>query len=144
MSQTNPKVSNVAVNAIGGAPVLIRLSILASKVSVQEDPSLNAGVAQGLTGYYLDPDVILPTAFIAAPTLAAAIAGGLLANPNLQVWLANSVGQQGQAYQPITFGGSDGRVHGGEGGYVGAQNSGVLLLTSNSATATGVLLVEWP
>jgi hypothetical protein len=122
---------------------VIRLTIAASKALVQEDPAYNAGVFQGLTGYYLDPTAVLSAAFLANPTPAAALAAGYLANTKLQVWLSNSAGQQGQAYEPITFGGSDGRVHGGEGGYVGGQGSGILLISSVSA-AGGILLTEWP
>ena len=144
MSQTNPKVTNIAVNGNAGAFTLILLTILASKVQVTEDPTYNAGTAQGLAGYYLDPQAVLSAAFLANPTYAAAKAVGYLANPNAQAWLPSTAGQQGQAYEPITFGGSDGRVHGGEGGYVGGQGSAVLMVTSNSATATGVLLTEWP
>lgn len=130
MPQTNPKVTNIAINNKNGEGTVIATTILASKVQVMEDPALNAGVAQGLAGFYLDPN-----SSHAAPTKD---------NPNAQVWLPNSAGQQGQAYEPIIFGGADGRVHGGEGLYVGALGTPLLLLTTNSATAGGVLLVEWP
>lgn len=129
MSQTNPKVTNIAIPAKGGAAVTIATTILVSKVQVMEDPTYNAGTAQGLTGYYLDPD--------------SNHANPAKDNPNLQVWLPNTDGQEGQAYQPIVFGGADGRVHGGEGLYVGAQGTPLLALTTNSNNAGGVLLVEW-
>ena len=154
MSQTNPKVTNIALNANGGPFAVILLTILASKAEVTEDPAYNAGVGQSLQGYYLDPQVTLAADFLANPTLAAAQARGYLANPNRQVWLPNNGGSgQAQSYEPITFGGSDGRVHGGEGGYVGAPGpgatpgswtGGLLMLTMNSASAGGVLLTEWP
>jgi hypothetical protein len=128
--QTNPKVTNIAINAKGGAMTLIAGTIPASKVLVQEDPAYNAGVQQGLTGYILDP-----TSDPSAPTPTPA---------GIQVWLPNSAGQQGPAFEPIVFGGTDGRVHGGEGGYTGGEGTPYLNLTTNSATAGGVLLVEWP
>ena len=143
MAQVNPKVTNIALSAKGGPWVVIQLTIAASKALVEEDPAYDSGTEQGLTGYILDPQAVLSAAFLANPTPAAALAAGYLANPNLQVWLPNSAGQQGQAYEPITFGGSDGRVHGGEGGYVGGQGSGILLLTTNGS-AGGILLTEWP
>ena len=125
--QNNPKVTNIALPAKGGVPVAITLTKVDSKVTVMEDPSLNNGVAQGLTGYYTDtqPGTGFPN------------------SGPLQVWLPNTAGQQGRAYQPIIFGGSDGRVHGGEGNYVGADGTVILRLTSNSATPTGILLEEW-
>lgn len=144
MPQTNPKVTNIAVPAKGNGFALIAGTILSGKAQVMEDPAYNNGAQQGLYGYYLDPTAILSAAFIAAPTLAAARANGYLANPNAQVWLPNGAGAQGQGYEPITFGGADGRVHGAYGGYAAAQNQGLLLLSSNSATAGGILLTEWP
>jgi hypothetical protein len=132
MAQVNPKTTQVALNSDAGNYTDIALTMMASKVEVQEDPSLNSGTPQGLQGYYLDPDS--PQA---APTVDAAI-------PAKQVWLANSQGQVGRAYQPIIFGGADGRVHGGEGNYVGVKGTPLLRLRSNSGTATGILLVEWP
>lgn len=128
--QTNPKVTNIVLNGSAGAYITISTTIMASKVEIQEDPSLNNGVAQGLQGFYLDPN-----SNPANPSLDESA-------PGAQVWLANSAGQQGRAYQPILFGGADGRVHGGLGNYVG--QAPLLKLRSNSATPTGILLVEWP
>lgn len=130
MPQTNPKVTNIALNGDAGAYTVISTTIMASKVEIQEDPSLNAGVAQGLQGYYLDPN-----SNPANPSVDPAA-------PGAQVWLPNTAGQNGRAYQPIIFGGDAGRVHGAEGNYVG--QAPLLKLRSNSATATGILLVEWP
>lgn len=144
MSQTNPKVTNIAIAAKAGAWTLIIGTILAGKVQVIEDPATNAGTQQGLTGYYLDPNATLSAAFLANPTLAVARANGYLANPNIQVWLPNGQGQSGQAFEPIIFGGADGRMHGELGGYSSAQGTGILMLTTNSGTAGGVLLVEYP
>jgi hypothetical protein len=107
-------------------------TITASKIEIQEDPSKNAGTPQGLQGYYLDPD---------SPHNAPTVDPNI---PGQQIWLANTAGQLGRAYQPIIFGGSDGRVHGGEGNYAGAKGTPLLRLRSNSGTATGILLVEWP
>ena len=138
MGNSNPKVTVIAVNAVGGAMVNIALTMLASKVEVMEDPSQNNGALQGLTGYYIDTQPPQPTIPIelggAAPPQASP--------SNLQVWLPNSQGQQGRAYEPIIFGGTDGRVHGGQGDYVGGQGTVILQLTSNGA-ATNVLLTEW-
>lgn len=130
MAQINPKVTNIAINAMGGAMTLVAGTTMSSKVQVIEDPSYNAGQQQGLQGYYLDP-----TSNPANPTKSPA---------NLQTWLPNSAGQQGQAYEPIVFGGPDGRVHGDLGQYTGAQGTPLLYLTTNSGNAGGVLLVEWP
>jgi hypothetical protein len=129
--QGNPKVTNIALNPLGGAATLIVGTILASKVQVMEDPAFNGGAPQGLSGYYLDPAVYPPNPPSPSPA-------------NLQVWLPAGTGGLGAAYQPITFGGQDGRVHGGQGDYVSAQGTRLLLLTTNSANAGGVLLVEWP
>jgi hypothetical protein len=129
MSQSNPKVTNIPINAAGGALTLITTTIMCSKVEVQEDPNYNAGVAQGLRGYYLDPE--------------SNHANPARDNPIEQTWLPNTAGENGRAYQPIIFGGDAGRVHGGQGNYVGAQGTPLLSLVS-SVLATGVLLVEWP
>ena len=130
MGEVNPKITQVPINGSGGGLTNIVLTIMASKVEVQEDPSVNTGAPQGLQGYYIDtpPGVAVPT-----PSPAG-----------LMTWLPNTAGQTGRAYQPIIFGGSDGRVHGGEGNYVGAQGTVVLQLKSLSPTATQILLVEYP
>ena len=142
MTQTNPKVTNVAIGGSAGAWTLIAGSILSSKVEVMEDPAI--GAAQGLQGYYMDPEKVLSAAFLANPTPAAALAAGYLANPNLQNWLPNPSGAPGQGFEPITFGGADGRVHGAFGNYVAGQNQGLLLIRSLGAAANGVLVTEWP
>ena len=72
MTQTNPKVTNVAIGGSAGAWTLIAGSILSSKVEVMEDPAI--GAAQGLQGYYMDPEKVLSAAFLANPTPAAALA----------------------------------------------------------------------
>lgn len=126
---SNPKVTSIPINAKGGALTNIVLTILASKVVVMEDPSLNDGAMQGLTGFYIDTQ---PPQSPVTPQPAGQ-----------QVWLPNTQGQSGRAYQPIIFGGADGRVHGELGGYVGAQGTIILQLTTNSAAAGAVLLEEW-
>jgi hypothetical protein len=130
MTQVNPKVSNIALNAKGGALTNITLTIMASKVEVIEDPNFNGGVQQGLTGFYIDTQ---PPQSTLIPSPA-----------QQQTWLPANNGQTGHAYEPIIFGGTDGRVHGGEGNYVGAQGTVILQLTTNSENPGGVLLVEWP
>jgi|SRR5580658_3666723 hypothetical protein len=126
--EVNPKITNIPINAANGALTAIVLTIMASKVEVMEDPAYNGGELQGLTGYYADTQP----------------ATGFPQSGALQVWLPNNNGQTGRAYQPIIFGGSDGRVHGGEGNYVGAEGTIVLYLTTNSANPGGIILVEWP
>jgi hypothetical protein len=139
MPNTNPKVTPIAINAQGGLMTNITLTIMASKVDVIEDPSLNNGVQQGLTGYYIDTQPGL-----GIPPIEPGGAPPPQANPQaLQVWLPNSNGQTGAAFEPITFGGTDGRVHGGEGDYVGADGTVILQLTTNGQNAGGVLLREW-
>ena len=140
MSQNNPVVRNIAINAKGGNMTNIALTILASKVEVMEDPALNGGVPQGLTGYYIDTQPPQPT----VPIMPGGAAPPQADPSNLQVWLPATNGQNGRAYQPIIFGGDAGRVHGGEGGYVGAQGTVVLQLTSNTNNASGIILVQWP
>ena len=140
MTAVNPKVTSIPINAAGGLMTNITLTIMASKVEVMEDPAYNGGVPQGLQGYMIDTQPPQPTIPIelggAAPPQAS---------PDyLFTWLPNNNGQQGRAYQPIIFGGSDGRVHGGEGNYVGGEGTVVLQLTTASETSGGVLLVEWP
>jgi len=119
--------------------VNIMLTMMASKVLVMEDPSVNNGVPQGLQGYYIDtqpPQPAIPIEAGGAPPPQATPQG-------LQVWLPQTTGQEGPAYQPIILGGTDGRVHGGEGDYVGAQGLVVLQLQSYSETPSQVLLLEW-
>jgi len=128
MTETNPKVTVIALNAVGGALTDIVLTMMDSKVEIMEDPSVNDGAAQGLTGFYTDTQ----------PASSYPNQG-----PQ-QVWLPQTAGENGRAFQPIIFGGADGRVHGGLGGYVGAQGTVILRLKSNSNTATQVLLTEWP
>jgi hypothetical protein len=128
MTAVNPKISNIAINAQGGALTPIILTIMASKVEVMEDPSQNDGVMQGLTGYYTDTQ----------PGSGFPISG------QQQVWLPNSNGQIGRAYEPIIFGGQDGRTHGAYSDFVGAQGTTILQLTTNGPNAGAVLLVEWP
>lgn len=130
MPQTNPKVTNIAINAKNGAMTLIAGTKMSSRVMVMEDPNYNAGVAQGLQGYYLDPN---------SNGNVQRDKGGNGA-PVLQTWLPNSAGQQGQAYQPIIF---EDRVHGGVGLYPAADGTPLLQLTTNSVNPGGVLLVEW-
>lgn len=129
MPQTNPKVTNIALNNNAGAFITIAGTKMSGKVMVMEDPALNAGVAQGLQGFYMDPNSKPPQQD----------KGGNNA-PVQQVWLPNSAGQTGQAYQPIEF---EDRVHAAFGLYAAADSTPLLQLRSNSATATGVLLVEW-
>lgn len=126
MSQQNPKVTNIAVNAKGGVMTPITLTIMASHVQVIEDPQYNNGAQQGLQGYYAETE----------PGKGSAAVGPL------QTWLPNSNGQIGKAFEPILFG-DETREAGGLGSYVGAQGTVVLLLTTNSANAGGVLLVEY-
>jgi hypothetical protein len=139
MTQVNPKITNIAVPAQGGVPVNIVLTIMASKVEVMEDPTYNNGAGQGLQGYYIDTQ---PGVTVAPP--AAGTPPPQASPANQQVWLANNNGQTGRAYQPIIFGGQDGRVHGAHSNFVGAAGTVILQLTSNSELATGVILVEWP
>ncbi len=140
MAAMNPKVTNIPIGAKGGPMKNIVLTIMASKVVISEDPSYNGGQLQGLTGYYIDTQ---------PPQQVVPIEPGGAAPPNaspatLQVWLPNTNGQVGRAYEPIIFGGSDGRVHGGEGDYVGGTGTVILQLTTNSENAGGVIMEEWP
>ncbi len=54
MAQTNPKVTQIAINNDVGLMTNIALTMLCSKVEVIEDPSVNNGAQQGLQGYYID------------------------------------------------------------------------------------------
>lgn len=128
--QTNPKITNIAINNNAGGFTLISGTKMSSKVMVMEDPALNAGVAQGLQGYYMDPN---------SNGNPQRDKGGNNA-PVQQTWLPNSAGQTGPAYEPITF---EDRVHGGLGLYTSADGTPLLQLRTNSATAGGVILAEW-
>lgn len=130
--QQVPKITNIPINALGGAETLIAGTTLSSKVEIMEDPSYNAGALQGLSGYYMDPD-----SDQAAPALDPSA-------PGKQVWLGVATGGRGRAFQPIIFGGEDARVSGGQGLYAAAQGTPLLRLTTNSVNPGGVLLVEWP
>jgi hypothetical protein len=128
MANSNPRVIPIAINGSAGPLTDIVLTIMASKVRVQEDPSYNNGALQGLTGFFTDTQP----------------ASGY---PNVgpqKVWLQNDNGQEGPAYQPIDFGGGEGgRVHGGFGEYVGAQGTIILRLKMNGPNAGGILLEQW-
>lgn len=124
---TNPKITRIALNAVGGGFTDIKLTIVASKVEVMEDPAVNDGAPQGLTGFYTDTQP----------------ATGFPNVGNQENWLPQTAGQRGYAFQPIVFGGIDGRVDGGHGGYVGAQGTVVLRLSSLTVTTTTVILAEW-
>lgn len=128
--EQNPKVTNIAINGSAGALTQINGTILASRVEVMEDPAYNAGAQQGLQGFYLDPN-----SNPANPAKSPA---------NAQVWLPNGTGGSGRAYQPIIFGGAPGRVFAAFGQYASADTTPLLQVKSLSASAGGVLLVEWP
>ena len=144
MAPINPKVTSIAINAKGGLWIPVPLTIMASKVTVEEDPAYNNGVFQGLLGYYVDTQPPQP-ATVGAPWNPV---NGVppAASPNYQfTWLPNNAGQTGRAYEPIMFGGGEGgRVHGGLGDYVGANGTVILWLTTNSVNPSGILLEEWP
>lgn len=53
--QVNPLRRRVAINGSGGASVVIRLTTWAKYVEIEEDPTANAGILQGLNGFALDP-----------------------------------------------------------------------------------------
>lgn len=140
MTAVNPKITNIALNGSAGALINIALTIMASKVRVSEDPAQNNGAPQGLQGYIIDtqpPQQAIPIEPGGGPPPEAT-------PQNLQMWLPNTAGQNGPGFQPIVRGGESGRVHGGEGDYVGAQGTVILQLKSASATATGIILEEWP
>jgi hypothetical protein len=131
MQQLFPKVTNIAINAKGGALTVIRATIMASRVEVMEDPAYNAGAPQGLAGYYCVPDATV-----------AADANVTYSPAGAQVWLGQTAGQRGRAYQPIAFGSQ--RTDGWKSDIPAVQGTPLLALTTNSANAGGVLLVEWP
>lgn len=146
----NPTVTNIAVPALGAGFLAIRLQAPeCARAAVQEDPNYNAGVAQGLVGYYVDPSIATKAAMDSAVAqgltpaqiLAALIALGAL-KPNVaQKWLPTA-GGVGQAYQPIML--ADWlRIHAGYGEGLGAAGACVMLLTSATANPTGILLSEW-
>jgi hypothetical protein len=141
MTNINPKRTNIAINAAGGVMTNIILTIMCSKVEIVEDPAYNSGAMQGLTGYIMDTQPGLPT-----PTINVASAGAPVnASPaNLQVWLPNVDGNVGQNYEPIIFGGQDGRVHGAYSDFVGAEGTVPVQLTMNGPNAGGIILTEWP
>lgn len=139
MQGSIPKKQYVALNNNAGAFTVIRLTCMARYVEVIEDPSYNAGVAQGLQGNYLDP-------FLGQGGLTPAAPGG-------QIWpvppvgtAAISLGDPRQTHgglgMPLGNGGSGGNLD-TPGGNV-ALGTPILQLRSNTATATGVIVSEWP
>lgn len=126
MSQLYPKITVIPLNALGGGFTPIILTIMASRFEVIEDPSVNNGVQQGLTGYYTDTQP----------------GSGFPEVGTQRTWLPNNNGQIGVAFEPIIS--ESRRVHGGEGDYVGAQGTIVLQLQSLTQNTTQVLLAEWP
>jgi hypothetical protein len=140
MTAVNPKVTSIPINAQGGLMTNIALTIMASKVEVMEDPAYNNGILQGLQGYMIDTQPGVSTPPIENPQAAPP-----QASPSyLFTWLPNNNGQEGRAYEPIIFGGQDGRTHGAYSDFVGAQGTTILQLTTNGPNAGAVLLVEWP
>lgn len=143
----NPKVTNIAVPALNGGFAAVLLTLAATaRASIQEDPNYNAGAPQGLVGYYVDPLIATKAVmdgmagYTAAQVLAALIALGALKPNAVQKWLGTP--GIGQAYQPVELGDWL-RVHEGRGEYLGAAGQCVLLVTSATANATGILLTEW-
>jgi hypothetical protein len=119
----NPKVSNIAVPAKGAAPVAIVLTQTDTFAIVQEDP--NVANPQGLLGYFVDPQA--PQETPPAPATSQ------------QFWPPFG---DGPAYQPIEIGDKR-KVHAGIAPYIGSEGTVILLLTSATATPTGIVLYEW-
>ena len=145
MSQSNPKITYVALNNNAGVFTVIRLSTFAKYVEIVEDPGVNAGVGQGLQGNILDP--FAQSANITAGMVPAAAGAG--------VWPA-PVAADGWAPQ-ITFGARHalgdwpGLPIGNPGSAGNVDNPGgtptlgtpLCQLRSNTATATQVIVREW-
>ena len=110
---------------------------------------MNAGFGQGLVGYYVDPSIATANlmayytaqAYTAAQVLAALQALGAVKPNALQKWLLSATAV-GQAYQPVQLGDWL-RVHEGFGEFVGGPGECVLLVTSATAVATGIIISEW-
>lgn len=145
----NPRVTNVAVPALNGGFVAIVLANpgATSRAEVEEDLNYNEGAPQGLVGYYVDPAIAnaawmaAHAADNAAQLLAALEAAGAIYPAGQQTWGAPGA-PEGQAYQPIKLGDWL-RIHAGYGPMLGKPGDCVLLLTSATANATGILLTEW-
>lgn len=132
----NPKRQFVALNGSAGALTVIRLSCMAYYVEIVEDPAVNAGVAQGLQGNYMDPfdGSLSPAAGTTSwlpPTL-----------PNTpQITLGNQHHYPGQGGEILGNGGSGGQLD-TPGGSV-RLGTPIVTLKSKTATATQVIVSEW-
>jgi hypothetical protein len=130
------KVRLIALPVVGSAPVVIRCTQVTSRMEITEDSGLNAGVQQGLQGNFLTSNG----------------QGGVTAGP-LLTWIPNANDLQ----EPIVIAGYPGDHppntvpigNGGSSPYPVSAGGPVTLgtriiqLTSASATATQVRVVEW-
>jgi hypothetical protein len=138
MPQVNPKRTVVAINGDAGNFVTIRLTTWAKYVEVDEDPSVNGAVKQGLQYNPLDPFVQssqiqnVPAAFLETPVTPAG-------TPELTFGDRYHVNDGHTA--PLGNPGSGGDPVGpGAGPALGTP---LVQLRSNSATATQVIVTEY-
>lgn len=142
MPQLNPKRTWYAIPVSGAAPLVIRLTTWAKYVEINEDPALNAGVPQGLlynaltphadsTNITKDSEPQFPLMGYAPPSQ--------FNGPQLAFGDKHNV--HSMTTGPLGNPGSGGNIDvpGGR----PSLGTPLVQLTSNTATATGVIVTEY-
>lgn len=138
MPQVNPKKTLYAINNNAGAFTTIRLSTWAKFVTVDEDPTQNAGAKQGLQYYQLDPFAqsgnILNNA--EGPFTAPLTAVG-----TPEITLGDQYYVNAPTTAPLGNPGSGGNVD--VPGGVATLGTPILSLRTNSANPTNAIVTEY-
>lgn len=131
--QINPARRRVVINGSGGAAVVIRLTTWAKYLEIEEDPSANAGVAQGLQGYALDPF---------APSTNITLNAEPLEAGKSYYQFGDQYHDQSKTSMPLGNPGSAGNtdVPGDQRVFLGTP---IAELLSNTVNATAVWIREW-
>lgn len=137
MPQVNPKRRIVAVNNNAGAFTTIRLTTFAMYLAVDEDPTQNAGVKQGLQYYLLDPFALSGDILNNAegPFVSPVTAAG---EPEIEVGDPRYINAQTTA--PLGNPGSDGNID--SPGGVATLGTPILAVRTNSASPTNLIVTE--
>lgn len=130
--QVNPLRRRVVINANNGQPVVIRLTTWAKYVEIEEDPSANAGILQGLQGFALDP--------MAQSSNITANDEPLESGKSLYTF-GDPYHQNSKSTAPLGNPGSGGNID--VPGGVPTLGTPLAQLLSNTANATAVWIREW-
>ena len=138
MPQTNPKRTLYAINNDAGAYTVIRLTACSIYVTIDEDPSQNAGVKQGLQYYALDPFAQSSNILSGAegPFVTPLSAAGI---PELTFGDQHNIHNRENA--PLGAPGSGGNVDvpGGQ----PTLGTPLVAVRTNTATATNIIVTEY-